>query len=162
MNKYLKAGFTVSQMEAVKLAAGACFSTFSGVGSTKTKLVMASYQSYSNLRRSGVRLWRCSKWWPFSPTLLHWCALISWALISSVVSLHHCVTAHCAVLPELACAKLSHHALKLHHPGLMSFFTPCLWTCSATGQKSEAEHPDDVLFWTKDYDYTKSAFKKKH
>lgn len=78
--------------------------------------------------------------------LLHWCALIS-----SGSDLFRGITAHCLVLPELAFAKLSHHALKLHHPGLMSFFTPCLWTCSATGQKkkNETERPDDVLFLNK-------------
>lgn len=77
--KYKKTGFTVSGMKALVLAAWSYFTSSCEEESAKPKLIIASYQSYSNLRRRGFVLWRSSKWWPFSSPLLHWCAMISQA-----------------------------------------------------------------------------------
>lgn len=50
MNKYKKTGFTVLGIKAVERAAWAYFTGSHEEGSTKAKVIMVSYQSYSNLR----------------------------------------------------------------------------------------------------------------
>ncbi len=56
MNKYKKTGFTVSRIKAVEWAAWAFFTSSGEEGSTKAKLIMASYQSYSNLRSWALKI----------------------------------------------------------------------------------------------------------
>lgn len=99
-----------------------------GRGQPKTKLIMAV--AIRATPTWGAWLWRSSKWWPFSPALLHWCALISWALISNTVSL--LIAAHCPCPPGAGwwlnfLTTPSDYITRC----LMSCFTSCLWTCAA-------------------------------
>lgn len=56
MNKYKKTGSAVRGIKDVEWAAWDYFKSSREEWSTKTKLIMTSYQSYSNLRRRGVGL----------------------------------------------------------------------------------------------------------
>lgn len=150
MNKYKKTGFTVSGMKAVVWAAWAYFTSSCEEKSTKAKLIIASYQSYSNLRRRIVGLWRFFKWWPFSSTLLQWCALISraWSpLWYHSTSLHTAPSSRSWVV-------LNFLTTPSNYITLSWCFIPCLWTCAATGQRgTHIEHIQCCVVWTKDGEY---------